>query len=180
LKGQHYRATLQENECQEDPLAALRACPFRRCPIGPAIEESLFRGVILRGFLQRYTAFTSILLSALLFALIHHNPAQFLGPLCTGILFGAALYRSNSVLPGFIGHAVTNALWFFSNVNSDFAELLAVGNSRDDVALVVARIAIGIFLSAVSVSLLLLPARRKSAKELDEPREGRAATPPGA
>ena len=45
----------------------------------PLTEEALFRGVILRGFLGRYAVRRAILASALLFAVFHLNPWQFVG-----------------------------------------------------------------------------------------------------
>ncbi|MCX7994948.1 MAG: CPBP family glutamic-type intramembrane protease [candidate division WOR-3 bacterium] len=40
---------------------------------GPIIEEMVFRGLLLNGYLKRYSVGTAVLLSSLLFALAHSN-----------------------------------------------------------------------------------------------------------
>lgn len=76
----------------------------------PLTEEILFRGLILRGLLSRMGAPAAIGTSALLFALVHVNPWQFIGPLALGILFGWWYVRTRSLVPCILGHAVNNAL----------------------------------------------------------------------
>lgn len=123
--------------------------------IGPSIEEFLFRGVVLRGFSQNYRIPTALVLSSLLFALFHHNPAQFIGPFCSGVLFGAAFLRGNSILPCLVGHMLTNGIWFLAKANGDASELLSIGVSSDEPALLVVRVIVGFLLAALSISLLL-------------------------
>lgn len=76
----------------------------------PVTEEILFRGLILRGLLSRMSAPAAIGTSALLFALVHVNPWQFIGPLALGVLFGWWYVRTRSLLPCILGHAVNNGL----------------------------------------------------------------------
>jgi membrane protease YdiL (CAAX protease family) len=123
--------------------------------IAPAIEEFLFRGVVLRGFSRNYPIPTALVLSSLLFALFHHNPAQFIGPFCSGVLFGAAFLRGKSILPCLVGHMLTNGIWFLAKSNADASELLSVGVSGDEPAALIVRVTLGILLAALSISLLL-------------------------
>src|SRR5258708_191556 len=44
--------------------------------VGPLTEEILFRGIVLRGLLGRWTAWPAIVTSAALFAAMHFNLAQ--------------------------------------------------------------------------------------------------------
>ena len=78
--------------------------------VAPILEEALFRGVILRGFLLRYTPLRAVLLSALLFALLHANPWQLLGPFAIGVLLGWLVYRTRSLVTAMLAHALTNAV----------------------------------------------------------------------
>jgi len=47
--------------------------------VAPVTEELLLRGVVLDGFLRNYRRTTAVLLSALVFGLMHANPWQFVG-----------------------------------------------------------------------------------------------------
>jgi uncharacterized protein len=42
--------------------------------VAPIVKEIIFRGMILRGVLKHYSVRRSILLSALLFGIVHMNP----------------------------------------------------------------------------------------------------------
>jgi membrane protease YdiL (CAAX protease family) len=78
--------------------------------IAPLTEESLFRGLILRGFLSRYTVNKAIIISAVLFGLFHLNPWQFLPATLLGVIFAWWFVRTGSLLPCLFGHALTNAV----------------------------------------------------------------------
>jgi len=82
--------------------------------VAPLTEEFLFRGLILRGFLSHYSVWKAIILSALLFGVIHLNPWQFPGAVFAGILFGWWFVKTGSLLPGIIGHALNNAVPFIA------------------------------------------------------------------
>jgi membrane protease YdiL (CAAX protease family) len=76
----------------------------------PLTEEALFRGVILRGFLGRYAVRRAILASALLFAVFHLNPWQFVGAATAGVLFAWWRAATGSLVPGLACHALNNAM----------------------------------------------------------------------
>lgn len=75
----------------------------------PLIEEILFRGMLFSAFSARYGYGYGIVLSSLVFAVIHLNPLQML----TGIILGPYLCwmykRLNSIYPGMVLHALHNA-----------------------------------------------------------------------
>lgn len=78
--------------------------------VAPLTEELLFRGLILRGFLKRYSVRKAILVSALLFGLIHMNPWQALGGGIIGVFLGWLYVRTGSLVPCIAAHAVNNAI----------------------------------------------------------------------
>ena len=78
--------------------------------VAPLTEELLVRGLILRGFLSRYSVRKAILASALFFGLMHFYPWNFIGPTIAGILFAWWFIETRSILPCFLGHALFNAL----------------------------------------------------------------------
>jgi uncharacterized protein len=79
--------------------------------VAPLTEELLFRGMILRGLLARYGPGVAVVLTALLFALIHLNPWQILPAFFLGVVFGWFYLRTGSVLLCVIAHAINNGLF---------------------------------------------------------------------
>lgn len=80
--------------------------------IAPIIEEILFRGILLRGFLKHYSVRKSIILSALLFGLAHMNPWQFVSAFAAGIILGWWYVKTNSITTTIFGHALNNGMMF--------------------------------------------------------------------
>ena len=76
--------------------------------VAPVTEEVLFRGLILRGFLANYSKKRAILLSALLFAVMHTNPWQLIPAFVAGVLLAWLLIETGSLLPCLFAHAVAN------------------------------------------------------------------------
>ena len=79
------------------------------CVIAPVVEEMLFRGIILRGFLQRYTRGQAIWGSSLLFGLAHMNIYQFVAALLMGAVCGWLYTRARSLVPCIALHAAYNS-----------------------------------------------------------------------
>ncbi len=78
------------------------------CVLAPVLEEMLFRGLILRGFLARYPRWPAILLSALLFGAAHLNIYQFVVGIVIGVPLGWLYERTRSLLPCIALHAAYN------------------------------------------------------------------------
>lgn len=79
------------------------------CVLAPVMEEMLFRGLILRGFLARYPRWPAIVASAVLFGASHLNLYQFFAALLLGLLLGWLYERSRSLIPCIALHAAYNA-----------------------------------------------------------------------
>ncbi len=90
--------------------AALWATAIFIVVLGPIAEELLFRGLILRGFLSRYSVRKAILASAILFGVAHVNPFQIMTATALGVLFAWWRVKTGSLLPPLFGHALNNAL----------------------------------------------------------------------
>jgi uncharacterized protein len=78
----------------------------------PVLEELIFRGIILDGFLRRYSPLKAILFSSFLFGLIHFNPWQFVGAGVAGIFMGWVYYRTRNVGLTIIIHLANNLCAF--------------------------------------------------------------------
>jgi membrane protease YdiL (CAAX protease family) len=92
--------------------------------IAPVIEELIFRGVIMNGFIRNYSKPGAILYSALLFAMFHLNPWQFPATFFLGIVLGFVRIRTKSVLACILGHAIHNGIILWSVKNyEDFLSI---------------------------------------------------------
>jgi membrane protease YdiL (CAAX protease family) len=69
----------------------------------------LFRGVILRGFLRRYSRTFAILWSAALFGIAHLNLYQFMTAFAIGVVGGWLYERCRSLWPCILLHATYNS-----------------------------------------------------------------------
>jgi membrane protease YdiL (CAAX protease family) len=83
---------------------------FTLVVVAAVTEELLFRGLILRGFLQNYSVHKAIAVSALLFGAFHLNPWQFTGAVVLGGVFAWWFVKTRSLLPCLFGHALNNGL----------------------------------------------------------------------
>ena len=79
--------------------------------LAPLAEELVFRGAILRALLRWHkNAWVGIAISAVLFAIIHMNPAQMPHAFFVGLLLGWMYYRTDSIVPGVVFHWVNNSV----------------------------------------------------------------------
>ncbi len=78
---------------------------------GPFFEEYLFRGLLFGG-LRRNGEWAATLVSALIFALAHRDPAGFLPYLWIAIVFARTYAMTGSLFPSMIAHALFNGQTF--------------------------------------------------------------------
>ena len=79
--------------------------------LAPLAEEMVFRGAILRSLLQwKQNPWVGIAISALLFAVVHMNPAQMPHAFLIGLLLGWMYWRTDSIVPGVVYHWVNNTV----------------------------------------------------------------------
>lgn len=84
---------------------------FVLCLLVPFVEETVFRGAILKSLLGSFSRpWVAILISAVIFAVIHLNPAQMPHAFLIGLLLGWMYYRTGSILPGVAVHWVNNTV----------------------------------------------------------------------
>ncbi len=78
--------------------------------LSPVIEELIFRGIILDGFLSRYSTRKAILLSSLFFSVLHFSPLQILYTFILGIFCGWYYSRTRNLLSCIIIHFLNNLI----------------------------------------------------------------------
>ncbi len=88
----------------------------------PIFEEFIFRGVMLDGLLKKYSPVKSILISSLLFGIVHLNPWQFITAMGMGAFIGWVYYKTHKLSLCIIIHFVNNLFAFLSMQNVSLEE----------------------------------------------------------
>lgn len=80
--------------------------------LAPLSEEIVMRGAVLKELLRspKLSPWVAIAISAVLFALIHFNPAQMPHAFAIGLLLGWMYWRTGSILPGIAYHWANNSI----------------------------------------------------------------------
>ena len=127
----------------------------------PAVcEEFLFRGLILNG-LRKYGLWFAVLISALLFSLMHMNLLQLPYTFILGVIFGLVVYYTRNIWLGIIMH-------FFNNTTT----VLIMAFTQDSGAEFVwweVLIAVAGVLGAVALIYLMMTLLKKKANAIAEP-----------
>ena len=82
----------------------------------PILEEVLFRGVIFESFDERFGKGVAVIISALLFGVIHGVPVQMVNAFVVGLVLGYIYLRTRSLISVIIIHAVNNAIAYATMV----------------------------------------------------------------
>ncbi len=90
----------------------------------PILEELIFRGIMLDGLLRIYSPTKAIVVSSLLFGVIHLNPAQFVGGALVGGFMGWVYFHTRSVLATILIHASFNLTAFAESYFIDVEEAI--------------------------------------------------------
>jgi membrane protease YdiL (CAAX protease family) len=107
--------------------------------LAPLSEELVFRGAILRELLKwKENPWIGIIISAMLFSLVHMNPVQMPHAFLVGILLGWLYYRTDSIIPGVIWHWVNNTIaYVMYNLTNPDETLLEYFGSQQRVLMAV-------------------------------------------
>ncbi len=89
----------------------------------PILEELIFRGVILEGLLKKYSPLQAIVISSLLFGLIHLNPSQFVSAFLGGLFIGWVYAINRNLILCILIHFTINLIAFclFSTMDLEWA-----------------------------------------------------------
>lgn len=92
-------------------------------------EEILFRGMLLSSY-ERLGKLHAILLTGILFGLMHLNIQNLLGPIFLGILFGYLTIKTNSIFIAIIAHSTNNFIaWGLSFLVNKLSSVLPNTNN---------------------------------------------------
>ncbi len=90
----------------------------------PILEEWLFRGIILKALLKKYSPWKAILISAVVFGVFHLNPWQFLYATVLGIYLGYIYWKTGSLFYPILIHWLLNSTAFIAGQFQDPSENL--------------------------------------------------------
>ena len=94
--------------------------------VGPVVEELFFRGGILRVLLRTCRRpWVAIVVSGLIFGIIHMNPVQVAFASVAGILLGWLYWRTRSLIPCMVVHVLNNSFSVWSTLTFPEADSLA-------------------------------------------------------
>lgn len=82
--------------------------------VAPVAEEVFFRGYLQAGLRSRWGARWALVISSLLFALVHLSPATLPPLFVMGLLLGYLYERTDSIWPSIILHALNNSMAFIA------------------------------------------------------------------
>jgi membrane protease YdiL (CAAX protease family) len=91
--------------------------------LAPIFEEIYFRGYLFQKLKLVLKPRETIILQGILFGIIHLSPVIYISHTAMGILFGYFRYRTKSLLPGMLAHA----LWNLSVIGVEYWQLAANG-----------------------------------------------------
>lgn len=74
----------------------------------PILEEVIYRGIILRGFLSTYSRGRAIIYSALIFGITHVKPFQIWGAIVLGLFYGWIYYKTKNIGVAILLHFIVN------------------------------------------------------------------------
>jgi len=85
---------------------------FTAVIFAPVLEELIFRGIVLEGFLKNYSPVKAIVWTNVLFGLAHLNPWQFVGAFLVGLLISWVYYKTRNLVLPILMHLVNNLTSF--------------------------------------------------------------------
>lgn len=86
------------------------------CILAPIIEEILMRGFLLDGLSVKYGKVIALIVSALLFALLHFNMVQTLSAFICGIILGLLYLHTRSILCCMLTHIGYNLISYITMI----------------------------------------------------------------
>ncbi|WP_430974440.1 lysostaphin resistance A-like protein [Sunxiuqinia rutila] len=133
--------------------------------LAPLVEEILFRGIILKSFLNKYSPLQSILLTAFLFGAIHFNINQLVSGLLAGVFLGYLYWQTQSLSLCILSHMIYNGIAYaaYFLLNNGFNIESTIANTKLYLLLY--------FIAALTLAGCLLIIHKRSLQQDSSPRE---------
>lgn len=112
---------------------------FSAVVLAAVCEELLFRGFLQTSFEHTFDITKAVMLTALIFAIVHFNPWWTIQLMLFGIFLGVLSWKSDSIIPSVIVHVVNNAVALvFINLDESYFQWYLWKNHIDPFLLVLA------------------------------------------
>lgn len=86
------------------------------CVLAPIYEEMLFRGILLRRFTLRWSPQKSIIISSIIFGIIHLNPINIVFAFALGCVLGYTYLKTKNIVIPMLLHSFNNFLAYIQFV----------------------------------------------------------------
>jgi len=80
------------------------------CLLAPVAEELLFRSILLKGLLNKFSPFSATLISSLLFATIHFSTQNFISLFIAAFGYAILTIKAQSIQPALFAHLINNSM----------------------------------------------------------------------
>lgn len=87
---------------------------IRVCLVAPIAEENLIRGFILDSLMNSYTTIISLVVSTILFAILHFNFVQTLSAMICGFILGLIYIKTDFLFCCILTHSLYNIISYIS------------------------------------------------------------------
>lgn len=110
------RSEAAYQEALEHLARAPAASLLRICLLAPVVEEILMRGLVLGGLRETWGVLGALLLSSLLFAVLHFNMVQTLSAFVCGLVLGLLYLKTGSVFCCILAHGGYNLISYLAEI----------------------------------------------------------------
>lgn len=87
---------------------------IRVCLVAPIVEEVLIRGFVLDSLMNSYTTIIALVISTILFAILHFNFVQTLSAMICGFILGLIYIMTGSLFCCILTHSLYNTISYIS------------------------------------------------------------------
>lgn len=87
---------------------------IRVCLVAPIVEEVLIRGFVLDSLMNSYTTIIALVISTILFAILHFNFVQTLSAMICGFILGLIYIMTGSLFCCVLTHSLYNTISYIS------------------------------------------------------------------
>ena len=125
------------------------------CVLAPIYEELFFRGILLRRFTLKWSPQKSIIISSIIFGIIHFNPINVVFAFALGCVLGYAYLKTKNIFVPMLLHSFSNFLAFLQFVYANQTTVLELPSTEAAQRDLLVNGAFFILLTAILVFLLV-------------------------
>ena len=143
----------------------------------PVCEEYFFRGVLQNGLSRAMPPWGALVVTSLVFSILHGDPVGFLARVELGMLFGYLFIRTGSLWPGVLAHAANNLV--STGLYFGFKDSSQNPDEGPELRVLLGMVAVGtpLLIAVLRLARNVRPAEEAVPRSSVRPALGRIATP---